>query len=131
MRFFALSGAVGVTEGWPPLFIRNERPSDIRDCWFPDRGALAGTGTRFVSPLNRIAVVFCGALGRKWHIAVTALNVSVDRLTNARTILTDEAIGDQVDDEIELGRLLDWKVSWFRPAQNLVDVLFHRPRSEI
>jgi septal ring factor EnvC (AmiA/AmiB activator) len=63
--------------------------------------------------------------------AVTALNVSVDRLTNARTILTDEAIGDQVDDEIELGRLLDWKVSWFRPAQNLVDVLFHRPRSEI
>ena len=30
--------------------------------------------------------------------------------------------GDQVDDEIELGRLLDRQVGRLRPAQNLVDI---------
>src|SRR5947209_13321486 len=31
--------------------------------------------------------------------------------------------GGKVDDEIELGRLLDWDVARLRPAQNLVDIV--------
>jgi hypothetical protein len=29
--------------------------------------------------------------------------------------------GLEIDDEIELGRLLDWNFRWLHPAQNLVD----------
>jgi hypothetical protein len=29
--------------------------------------------------------------------------------------------GRQINDEIELGRLLDRKIGWLRPTQNLVD----------
>src|SRR5262245_55215918 len=35
--------------------------------------------------------------------------------------------GDQVDDQIELGRLLDRKVGGLRPAQNLVDIVARAP----
>ena len=35
--------------------------------------------------------------------------------------------GNEVDDEVELGRLLDWDVAWLRAAQYLVDA--SRPRA--
>jgi hypothetical protein len=35
--------------------------------------------------------------------------------------------GGEVDDEIELGRLLDRDVAWLRPAQNFVDQLGGAP----
>src|SRR5215467_11977807 len=35
--------------------------------------------------------------------------------------------GDQVDDQVEFGRLLHWYVGRFRPAQNLVDILGDAP----
>src|SRR5215468_557970 len=34
---------------------------------------------------------------------------------------TERPCGRQVDDQIELGRLLDREISWTRPAQYLVD----------
>jgi hypothetical protein len=33
-----------------------------------------------------------------------------------------------IDDQIELGRLLDWDVGWLRSAQNLVDNLSGSPK---
>src|ERR1700745_2461075 len=35
--------------------------------------------------------------------------------------------GGAIDDEIELGRLLDWDVARLRPAQNLVDIVGGAP----
>ena len=35
--------------------------------------------------------------------------------------------GDEVDDQIELGRLLDGKIARLRPAQNLVNVVGGAP----
>src|SRR6516162_3964792 len=35
--------------------------------------------------------------------------------------------GGEIDDEIELGRLLDWDVGRFRSAQNLVDEIGSAP----
>src|SRR6516164_6173449 len=36
--------------------------------------------------------------------------------------------GGEIDDEIELGRLLDWDVGRFRSAQNLVDEIGSAPK---
>src|SRR5262249_58827711 len=33
----------------------------------------------------------------------------------------------QIDDEIEVGRLLDWDVAWLRPVQNLIDIFGGAP----
>ena len=35
--------------------------------------------------------------------------------------------GRQIDDEVELDRLLDRDVAWLRPAQNLVDIIGGAP----
>src|SRR5262249_56980013 len=35
--------------------------------------------------------------------------------------------GGQVDDQIELGRLLDWDVGGLGPAQNLIDIVASAP----
>jgi hypothetical protein len=35
--------------------------------------------------------------------------------------------GRQVDDKIELGRLLDRDVGWLHPTQNLVDIIGSAP----
>src|SRR5262245_683155 len=40
---------------------------------------------------------------------------------------TERSRGDQVDDQIKLGRLLDRKVGWLCPAQNLIDNLGSAP----
>ena len=55
-------------------------------------------------------------------------SASFDHLVGAqqerfRDCQSDRLGGRQIDDEIELGRLLDRKVSRLRAAQNLVDIV--------
>jgi hypothetical protein len=47
--------------------------------------------------------------------------------TTRRAVRADRLGGDQVDDEIEFGRLLDRDVGRFRSAQNLVDEIAGAP----
>ena len=52
--------------------------------------------------------------------------VVIDHLVGAQERLWDfemEGFCGQIDNEIELGRLLDWDVSRLCPTQNLVDIL--------
>lgn len=56
--------------------------------------------------------------------ALTALNVSVDRLTNSRTILTDEAIGQlgrAVTDTLTKMRGCASNVGQMQPSDNAVE----------
>src|SRR5262245_49445581 len=44
-----------------------------------------------------------------------------------RNFKTEQLGGRQIDDEIELGRLLDRNVAWLRSAQNFVDIVTGAP----
>jgi hypothetical protein len=44
-----------------------------------------------------------------------------------RHIDTERLVGDQVNDEIELGRLLDWQVARLRAAHDFVDIITGAP----
>src|SRR5207253_5839963 len=58
----------------------------------------------------------------------TSFNHLVDaQQERFRNLQPDRLCGRQIDDEVELSRLLDRKISRLRPAQNLVDVAGGEP----
>src|SRR5262252_10703319 len=68
----------------------------------------------------------------KFHFEPPSRFTSLDHLVGAgeqrRWHLDAERLGGgQIDDELEFGRLLDRKVGWICPAQNLVDIVARAP----
>jgi len=63
-----------------------------------------------------------------WHSSGLLDHLGSEREQVIRYCQADRLGGDQIDDEIEFGRLLNWDVAWLGAAQNLVDKLGGAPK---